>query len=192
MPRPQFLTTRGWLSTLLQTRAILSTLFTQCKSVQKGVSGNAYRGGDTHKDWGLTPALELLIGEQGAVVTVSACDCGRSQVRAQRDGGKEVAHLVGVVDVNIITSGVVHKREWRLVAGVATSLGVAEAQLAVAVAPCRRGRQDRPSGLRSPAKLWFQSHCAAHSLAPPHHGLALHIPTKSEHASACSDRRLQN
>ena len=41
-----------------------------------------------------TPALDLRIGEQGAGVLPFTRDRGRSQARAQRDGGKQVAHLV--------------------------------------------------------------------------------------------------
>jgi len=93
----------------------------------------------------LTPALELAIGEQGAGVRASGVavvasgrgDRSRSQVRAQRDGGKEVAHRVAVA---------------------ATILGVAEAQLADIVASCSHGLQSKQRGLGSPAKLWFQIH----------------------------------
>jgi len=83
----------------------------------------------------LTPALELAIGEQGAGVRVSARDRGRSQVHAQRDGGKKVAHLVGVVDVRTYPFASIPVAILRL--------GVAEAQLAVEVASCSHGLQDK-------------------------------------------------
>ena len=79
------------------------------------------------------PALHLRVREQGAGVRYSARDRGRSHARAQRDGGKEVAHLVCVA---------------------ATTTGVAQAQLAVLVVSCSHGPQDKQSGFRPPAKVW--------------------------------------
>jgi len=92
----------------------------------------------------LTPALELATGEQGAGVLGSARDRGSSQARAQRDGGKVVAHLVLVVTTE-------HALEKAQLAAWA------EAQLAVAVVSCSHGLQGKQSGLRAPAKMWCQA-----------------------------------
>ena len=120
----------------------------------------------------LTPALELAIGEQGAGVLVSVRDRSRSHARAQRDGGKEVAHLVLVV---------------------ATILGVAEAQLAAAPPSCSDWLQDKRSSLRSPAKLLFQVQNICQPLASiipivrgPSHAVALrtgHVRAKGNQTS---------
>jgi hypothetical protein len=40
---------------------------------------------------------------------------------------------------------------------VTTSFGVAEAQLAPAVLSYSHGLQDKQSGLRAPAKMWYQA-----------------------------------
>ena len=88
---------------------------------------------------GHTPALELAIGEHGAGKRVSARDRGRSQARAQRDGGKVVAHLDGVGDV-LVQAVVIM---CRAVVGVAAIRGVAEAQLAAIVESCSHRLQDK-------------------------------------------------
>ena len=118
----------------------------------------ATRTDEGQRDWGHTPALELAIGEQGAGVGKSACDRGRSQARAQRDSGKELAHLAIIV-VQEATTG--H--------AVATTVGVAETQLAVAVQPCSHRRQDKQSGLAG------QQTRGSRRSKPPAKNLLLHL-----------------